>query len=82
VRISKSAPDLFLHVALKMHVDRGTCIVVKHSPVGVAAGVAAGLMVIGFAGGSHASGQLDRNLRLTVAHSVITDMRALQSAGI
>jgi beta-phosphoglucomutase-like phosphatase (HAD superfamily) len=56
------------------------CIVVEDSPVGVAA--AAGMMVIGFAGGSHAGGHLDQNLRLAGAHRVITDMRALPGAVI
>jgi len=82
VRNSKPAPDLFLHVARKMHVEPASCIVVEDSPVGVAAGVAAGMMVIGFAGGSHAGSHLDRNLRLSGAHRVITDMRALPGAVI
>lgn len=77
VRQSKPAPDLFLHVAHKMHVEPGRCVVVEDSPVGVAAGVAAGMMVIGFAGGSHAGPHLEDNLRLSGAHRVITDMRAL-----
>jgi beta-phosphoglucomutase-like phosphatase (HAD superfamily) len=50
VRYSKRAPDLFLHVARKMYVEPDKCIVVLDSPVGVAASVAAGMMVIGFAG--------------------------------
>ena len=50
----KPAPDLFLHAAAKMHVQPADCIVVEDSPVGVAAGVAAGMTVIGFVGGSHA----------------------------
>jgi HAD superfamily hydrolase (TIGR01509 family) len=82
VRTSKPAPDLFLHVAGKMHVEPGACIVVEDSPVGVAAGVAAGMMVIGFAGGSHAGSHLDQNLRLAGAHRVITDMRGLPGAVI
>lgn len=82
VRNSKPAPDLFLHVAGKMHIEARRCIVVEDSPVGVAAGVAAGMRVIGFAGGSHAGSHLDQNLRLAGAHGVITDMRALPGAVI
>jgi HAD superfamily hydrolase (TIGR01509 family) len=82
VRHSKPAPDLFLHVARKMHAEPARCLVVEDSPVGVAAGVAAGMMVIGFAGNNHAGGHLDQNLRLAGAHSVITDMRALPGAVI
>jgi HAD superfamily hydrolase (TIGR01509 family) len=82
VRNSKPAPDLFLHVARKMYVEPDKCIVVEDSPVGVAAGVAAGMMVIGFAGGSHAGSHLDQNLQLAGAHRVITDMRALPGAVI
>ena len=38
--------------------DPADCIVVEDSPVGVTAGVAAGMTVIGFVGGSHAGGNL------------------------
>ena len=41
-----------------MRVQPGDCIVVEDSPVGVAAGVAAGMTAIGFVGGSHAGSQL------------------------
>lgn len=78
VRQGKPAPDLFLHAASRMRVDPRTCIVVEDSPVGVAAGVAAGMRVVGFAGGSHAGLALPEHLRVAGASVVITDMRALK----
>ncbi len=80
VRRGKPAPDLFLHAAEKMHVDPGDCIVVEDSIVGVAAAVAAGMMVIGFAGGSHVGSGVDKHLRTVGARTVISDMRMLKSA--
>ena len=79
VRNGKPAPDLFLHVAGRMHVQPAECIVVEDSAVGVAAGVAAGMTVIGFVGGSHATGQLGNHLRAAGAIKVISDLRALKS---
>ncbi len=78
VRNGKPAPDLFLHVSAKMGVSPANCIVVEDSPVGVAAGVAAGMTVIGFVGGSHAEIQLAGHLRAAGARAIITDMRALK----
>ena len=75
----KPAPDLFLHAAAKMRVNPADCIVVEDSAVGVAAGVAAGMTVVGFVGGSHAAGSLGAQLRTAGARTVITDMRALKS---
>ena len=49
----KPAPDLFLHAAGSLRTDPGRCLVVEDSPAGVRAGVAAGMAVIGFCGGSH-----------------------------
>ena len=49
----KPAPDLFLHAAAAMAVEPARAVVVEDSPTGVAAGVAAGMTVIGFLGGSH-----------------------------
>jgi HAD superfamily hydrolase (TIGR01509 family) len=80
VRRGKPAPDLFLHAAEKMHVDPGDCIVVEDSIVGVAAAVAAGMTVIGFAGGSHVGSGVDKHLRTVGARTVISDMRMLKSA--
>jgi HAD superfamily hydrolase (TIGR01509 family) len=76
----KPAPDLFLHVAGNMQVNPSECIVVEDSAVGVAAGVAAGMTVIGFVGGSHAGSQLDTVLRSAGAQAVISDLRALKGA--
>ncbi len=75
----KPAPDLFLHAAARMGIQAADCIVVEDSTVGAAAGVAAGMTVIGFAGGSHAGPQLAHNLRAAGARAVIADMRALKS---
>lgn len=79
VSLGKPAPDLFLHAARVMGVPPASCIVVEDSAVGVAAGVAAGMTVIGFVGGSHAGSRLDANLRTAGAHRIITDLRALKS---
>ena len=78
VRHGKPAPDLFLHVAAKVGVQPADCIVVEDSAVGVAAG----MTVIGFVGGSHAGSQLASQLRKAGARIVISDMRALKSTVI
>ncbi|MHB9859940.1 HAD family hydrolase [Streptomyces sp. YIM S03343] len=48
VRRGKPAPDLFLHAAERMGVPPERCVVVEDSPLGVRAGVAAGMKVLGF----------------------------------
>jgi HAD superfamily hydrolase (TIGR01509 family) len=78
VRNGKPAPDLFLHAAAKTRVHPNECLVVEDSAVGVAAGVAAGMTVIGFVGGSHAGTQLAGQLRSAGARAVISDMRTLK----
>lgn len=45
----KPAPDLFLHAARRMGAAPHECVVVEDSVVGVQAGVAAGMRVLGFA---------------------------------
>jgi HAD superfamily hydrolase (TIGR01509 family) len=78
----KPAPDLFLHVAGQMRVNPRDCLVVEDSPAGVSAAVAAGMSVIGFVGGSHASSMLGTHLRQAGARAVISDLRALKSTVI
>jgi HAD superfamily hydrolase (TIGR01509 family) len=45
----KPAPDLFLHAARSLGVERGGCAVVEDSPMGVAAARAAGMRVFAYA---------------------------------
>ena len=45
----KPHPDLFLHAARAMGAEPSRCAVIEDSPVGVRAGVAAGMTVFGFA---------------------------------
>ncbi|UGB46194.1 HAD family hydrolase [Frateuria edaphi] len=68
----KPAPDLFLHAAGRMGVAPAACVVVEDSPAGVAAGVAAGMRVLGFAARTPAV-----RLREVGAHRVFTSMDAL-----
>lgn len=80
VENGKPAPDLFLHAAEKMETSPTRCVVIEDSLPGVEAGVAAGMTVIGFTGGSHV---VDPNhgeaLRGIGAHHLIDDMTALSS---
>ncbi len=52
----KPAPDLFLHAAARMGADPGACIVLEDSLNGIRAGLAAGMRVWRFSGGSHLKG--------------------------
>jgi HAD superfamily hydrolase (TIGR01509 family) len=57
----KPAPDLYLHAAAQLGVEPGRCLVIEDSVPGTTAGVAAGMMVIGFLGGRHIrDGHADR----------------------
>ncbi|MBV9556578.1 MAG: HAD-IA family hydrolase [Pseudolabrys sp.] len=78
----KPSPDLFLHAAGKMRANPADCIVVEDSTVGVTAGVAAGMTVIGFVGGRHAGPDLGAHLKSAGARTVIADLRALKSTVI
>ena len=49
----KPAPDLFLYAAERMGVAPQRCVVIEDSIPGIAAAVAAGMLAIGFTGGSH-----------------------------
>ncbi len=53
VKHGKPAPDLFLYVAKKMNADPKRCLVIEDSLNGVRAGLAAGMTVWHFTGGSH-----------------------------
>ena len=52
----KPAPDLFLHAAARMGTTPDACIVIEDSLNGLRAGLAAGMQVWRFTGGSHLAG--------------------------
>jgi HAD superfamily hydrolase (TIGR01509 family) len=72
----KPSPDLYLFAADAMSAAPSACVVVEDSPLGVAAGVAAGMTVIGFTGAEHATG-LARRLAAAGARRVIGSMHRL-----
>ena len=65
----KPAPDVFLHAAKELGTPSGACAVVEDSESGVAAGVAAGMAVFGFAGGVTRADRLTRP-GVTVFHEM------------
>lgn len=67
----KPAPDLFLHAASSMGFVPDRCVVVEDSRHGVAAAKAAGMRVVGFAGG------ITPRLQLADADAIIEDMALL-----
>lgn len=70
VERGKPAPDLFLYAAREMGVAADRCCVIEDSAAGVAAGIAAGMRVIGFTGGAHClAGHADR-LKALGAHAI------------
>jgi HAD superfamily hydrolase (TIGR01509 family) len=77
VRRGKPAPDLFLFAAERMGVAPERCLVVEDSEAGVEAAASAGMLVLGFTGGSHCgTGHADR-LAAAGAERVFSDMRDL-----
>lgn len=52
----KPAPDLFLHAASVLGAQPSDCLVVEDSPAGIVAAKAAGMRVVAFTGGGHATG--------------------------
>jgi HAD superfamily hydrolase (TIGR01509 family) len=73
----KPAPDVYLAAARTLRVAVEHCLVVEDSVTGVTAATAAGMTVLGFIGGGHASeGQIDA-LRHAGASVVFDDMSQL-----
>jgi HAD superfamily hydrolase (TIGR01509 family) len=66
----KPAPDIYWHAAREMGAAPADTVVLEDSPTGVKGGVAAGMHVIGFLGGSHIRpGHADK-LRGAGAHAI------------
>lgn len=68
VKRGKPAPDLFLLAAEKLGVSPEQCLVIEDSEHGIKAGLAAGMHVVGFTGGSHATEALSQRLKDAGAH--------------
>jgi HAD superfamily hydrolase (TIGR01509 family) len=66
----KPFPDVYLHAAERSGVDPAHCAVVEDSPIGVAAGVAAGMTVFGYA-----KLMKPERLREAGASAIFDDMR-------
>src|SRR4051812_47214073 len=77
VQRGKPAPDLFLYAAKQMGVEPRDCIVIEDSTLGIEAGRAASMRVIGFAGASHTTDTLTDKLSAAGADRVIRTMRDL-----
>ncbi len=73
----KPAPDLFLFAAQRMQTPPAACVVIEDSVPGVQAAAAAGMRVIGFAGGSHCRAGHAERLRASGASAVCDDLQDL-----
>lgn len=80
VERGKPAPDLFLHAAAHMGASPKDCVVIEDSSAGVQAALAAGMRVIGFAGGGHCGPEHAEKLRQAGAYLVLQRMRELTDA--
>ncbi|MBB5047669.1 HAD superfamily hydrolase (TIGR01509 family) [Rhodopseudomonas rhenobacensis] len=77
VNRGKPAPDLFLYAAMQMGAEPSRCLVVEDSVAGVTAARAAGMVALGFAGGSHCRPGHGESLRHAGAQASFVDMRQL-----
>ena len=76
----KPAPDLFLYAAERIGVAPARCVVIEDSIPGIAAAVAAGMLAIGFTGGSHCRAGHAARLAEEGAALVIGRMEELEPA--
>ncbi|WP_455734226.1 HAD family hydrolase [Burkholderia stabilis] len=73
----KPAPDVYLAAARTLGVAPAHCLVVEDSVTGITAAAAAGMTVLGFVGGGHASAAQIDALRGIGARHVFDDMHEL-----
>ncbi len=80
VRRGKPAPDLFLRAAERMAVAPAECIVIEDSVAGTIGACAAGMRVLGFVGGGHATAESAGHLRAAGAAAVAESWEAGRAA--
>ncbi|PYF01453.1 HAD superfamily hydrolase (TIGR01509 family) [Rhodopseudomonas faecalis] len=73
----KPAPDLFWHAAQRMGAAPADCVVIEDSVSGILAARAAGMVALGFCGGSHCGSGHGALLAQAGADQVFADMRQL-----
>jgi HAD superfamily hydrolase (TIGR01509 family) len=73
----KPAPDLYRESLARAGVPRLETLVVEDTPTGIAAGLAAGISVLGFVGASHNTPDTPAKLKEAGAFTVIDDFRKL-----
>ena len=76
----KPAPDLFLYAAQQLAKAPDRCLVIEDSPAGIEAARGAGMIAIGFCGGSHCGPEHGARLRGHGAALVVDDMHELVTA--
>jgi HAD superfamily hydrolase (TIGR01509 family) len=76
----KPAPDLFLFAAERMGTAPSECLVVEDSVYGIEAARAAGMRVVGFAGGGHCGPGYAEALEARGADAVVASMAELGGA--
>ncbi len=76
---SKPAPDIFLYTADKFGVKPEKCLVIEDSTLGVRAGIAAGMTVLGFIGGSHIKNGHEETLLELGASKVFSKMQDVEN---
>lgn len=73
----KPAPDVYLRAAQEMGAEPHDCAVVEDTAIGVMAGKAAGMTVIGFIGGSHCGSDHGAGLQKAGADLIAADSATL-----
>jgi HAD superfamily hydrolase (TIGR01509 family) len=77
VQHPKPAPDVYLHAAAVMGAEPSECLVIEDSPVGIQAGLAAGMTVLAFGGGRHITPNLKERIKSSGAHGYFERMQEL-----
>ena len=77
VKKSKPAPDIFLYAAKHFNASPKNCLVIEDTTLGIQAGLAAGMSVFGFAGGSHCDDSYVDHLKKTGIKTVFNQMNEL-----